>query len=97
MIVSDTGATIDYDCAAGRVTGPLRVSSDGSFSWSGVHLPGHGGPVRADEPPNEHQATYTGSATANHLVLTVSLLDNTQPPATFVLDRGVLARVFRCL
>jgi hypothetical protein len=97
MVVSDTGATIEYDCAAGRIVGPLRVAGDGSFAWSGVHYPGHGGPTRIDEPPDAHQATYTGSATTDRLVLTVSLADNSQPPATFVLIRGGLARVFKCL
>ena len=97
MVVSDTGATIEYDCATGRIVGSLRVSGDGSFSWSGVHSPGHGGPVRIDEPPNAHQATYTGTATTDRLVLTLSLPDNSQPPVTFVLIRGGSARVFKCL
>lgn len=97
MVVSDTGATIEYDCATGRIVGSLRVSDNGSFSWSGMHYPGHGGPIRIDEPPNEHQAIYTGTATTNRLVLTVSLPDTSQPPATFVLTRGGSARVFKCL
>ena len=97
MIVSDTGAALEYDCAAGRINEPLRVARDGSFTWSGVHYPGHGGPIRIDEPTNAHDARYTGTATASRIELTISLPDGTQPPMTFTLIRGGAAHVFKCL
>src|SRR4051812_25567587 len=67
MIVADTGATIEYDCAAGRITEPLRLDNAGNFTWSGVHITGMGGPIRIDQTPNEHPARYTGHATSTTL------------------------------
>jgi hypothetical protein len=97
MTVTDTGATIEYDCASGTIVGPLQLGANGAFDWRGTHYPGHGGPVRVDEPPNAHPARYTGRANAESMEMTLTLLDGTQPPQTFTLARGANAGVFRCL
>src|SRR4051812_39126643 len=67
MTVSDTGATIEFDCAAGRITQSLSVDPNGSFSWQGLYFPGHGGPSRIDEPADPHDAVYTGRASGDHM------------------------------
>src|SRR5438045_8716344 len=59
LVVSDTGARIEFDCAAGAIRGPLHVESNGDFSWQGYFYPGHGGPVRIDEKPEPHAAVYS--------------------------------------
>src|SRR5204863_4927903 len=46
LVATDTGATIEYDCAAGTIAGPLKLGANGEFDWTGIHYPGHGGPVR---------------------------------------------------
>lgn len=97
LIVTDTGATIQYDCALGTISQPLLLAPDGAFTWHGVHYPGHGGPVRIDEPPNAHAAVYTGHATSDRLTLTLDVPDLGMPPQTFTLVRGGAAMVFRCL
>lgn len=97
MIVSDTGATIEYDCAAGKITGPLALDANGEFNWSGIHSPGHGGPSRVDEPPDNRPARYTGTATSSSLRITLTVLDGSIPQQTFTLARGAEPRVFRCL
>ena len=96
IVVTDTGATIEYDCAAGTISEPLRLTESGNFEWRGIHSPGHGGPARIDEPPNAHPARYTGHATANQLVITLAILDMSVPDQTFTLQRGGNARVFKC-
>lgn len=97
MVVSDTGALIEYDCAAGRITEPLRLDERGHFQWTGVHIPGHGGPVREDEQVESRPARYTGNATSDRMTLTLTLVDSTQPAQTFTLVRGGAAGVFKCL
>jgi hypothetical protein len=97
MVVADTGATIEYDCAAGKITGPLALAANGDFNWTGIHSPGHGGPSRVDEPPDNRPARYTGNANSNTMQLTVTVLDGSIPPQTYTLRRGGEARVFRCL
>lgn len=97
MVVTDTGATIQYDCALGTIAGPLVLDPSGAFRWEGVHYPGHGGPVRIDEPPNAHAAIYTGHATSDRLTLTLQVPDLGMAPQTFTLVRGGSAMVMRCL
>jgi len=97
MIVTDTGATIEYDCAAGVITEPLLLGAQGEFAWKGIHYPGHGGPIRVDEPTNAHDARYTGRSDANQMVITLTILDSIQTSQTFTLSRGANPRVFKCL
>jgi len=97
MVVTDTGATLEYDCAAGRITGPLRLETDGSFTWNGVHMPGHGGPIQIDEPPNEHPARYTGRANASKIEFTLDVLDMPGTVMTFTMTHGANPHVFKCL
>mgnify|MGYP003288511566 CR=1 FL=1 len=63
--VGEKSARIEYDCASGVIDGPLIVDSNGKFKLRGTHRMLRGGPVRADEKPNEHPgpgAAYTFSA-----------------------------------
>src|SRR2546423_4283331 len=52
-------ATIEYDCANGRIDGPLVVDSSGHFSIRGTHKMERGGPVRLGDEPKPIPATYT--------------------------------------
>src|SRR5829696_6233909 len=69
MKVDAKSATIEYDCASGVIKGPLIVDRDGNFNLRGIHRMERGGPVRADEKPNEVPATYTGSIKGNTMTL----------------------------
>jgi hypothetical protein len=98
IVVSDTGATIEYDCATGTIDEPLRLDASGSFDWHGTHVIGHGGPIMIGESPDEHPAEYTGHADAKQMTITLRLTDTTTfTPRTFTLERGANPRVFRCL
>jgi len=97
MVVSDSGATIEYDCATGRITEALLLDANGNFQWSGVHVPGHGGPIRQGEVFDSLPARYAGSATKDRMTLTLTITGSTQPAQTFTLARGGTASVFRCL
>ncbi len=92
----DSGV-LEYDCATGRVVGPLRLASDGSISGVGTHTPGHGGPVRIDEVLPKRPASYSGYLAGDHLVLTVVMTDSNVTVGTFDLYRGRSPRVFKCL
>ena len=97
MVVTDTGATIEYDCAAGKITDRMNLNSRGDFDVRGVHYPGHGGPVRIDEPRNAHAARYTGHATSAEMTITLQLTDTVFSPQTFHLVFGQSPHVFKCL
>src|SRR6266536_1964152 len=58
--VTDSSASIEYDCAHGEITGPLTLDRRGRFDLKGTHSREHGGPVRINEPDNSQPARYTG-------------------------------------
>jgi hypothetical protein len=97
LVVSESGATIEYDCARGTIDVPLRAVASGRFTASGTHIREHGGPVHEGEVPDVHPAEYTGLVRGDRMTLTVRETDTDTTIGTFTLRRGVDARVFKCL
>jgi len=97
LIATSGGGTMEYDCATGFITEPIRPSPDGGISVTGTHTPGHGGPVRIDEVLPQRPARYTGRVDGEHLTLTVVMTDSNVTVGTFELYHGRSARVFKCL
>lgn len=97
LVATSTGGTLEYDCAAGRIIGPLLPASDGRFVASGTHTPGHGGPIRIDEVLSSRPARYTGRVTGDLLSLTVVMTDSNATVGTFALTRGRSPNVVKCL
>ncbi len=94
MKVGAKSATIEYDCASGVIQGPLIIDRDGNFNLRGTHRMQRGGPVRADETPQDHPATYTGSIKGNTMTLNLKLSDSDSE--TFTLEKGKEGDLFRC-
>ena len=94
MKVGAKSATIEYDCATGMIQGPLVVDGNGNFKLRGTHQPQHGGPIRADENPQDHPATYTGSIKGNTMTLSLKVGDSEEE--TFTLEKGKEGELFRC-
>ena len=92
--VGSRSATIEYDCANGVIDGPLTIDASGNFNWRGKHRMERGGPVRQDEKPNEHAATYTGTIKGNTMTLTLKLEGNDDE--TFTLEKGKEGELFKC-
>ena len=92
--VGEKSATIEYDCASGVINGPLVVDSNGNFKLRGTHRMERGGPIRADEKPNEHPATYTGSIKGNTMTLSLKLSSSDEE--TFTLEKGKQGELFKC-
>ena len=97
LIATPDSGTMEYDCAVGRITEPLRPDAGGDFTAVGTHTPGHGGPIRIEEVLPRRPARYTGRVTGDKLTLTVVMTDSAITVGTFELVRGRSARVFKCL
>ncbi len=97
LVATSTGGTMEYDCAEGRITGPLLPGPDGRFAASGTHTPGRGGPVRIDEVLSSRPARYTGRVDGDLLELTVVMTDSNAVVGTFPLTRGRSPHVVKCL
>ena len=92
--VGEKSATIEYDCASGVINGPLNLDANGNFKLRGTHRIERGGPVRADDKPNDHPATYTGSIKGNTMTLTLTVGDS--DTETFTLEKGKEGELFKC-
>jgi hypothetical protein len=88
---------IEYDCAHGEISEPLRLDRDGRFDVTGTHTPEHGAPVREDEKLISHPARYVGRVDDRRMTLTVTMTDNSETLGTFALTYGVPGRLMKCL
>lgn len=92
--VGSKSATIEYDCASGVINGPLVVDANGHFNLRGTHRMERGGPIRADDNPPEHPATYTGTIKGNTMTLTLKVGDSDEE--TFTLEKGKPGDLVKC-
>ncbi len=60
--VGKRSATIAYDCANGKVDGPLTIGPGGKFAWSGSYTRERVGPEHNDATANTHRVSFTGRA-----------------------------------
>jgi hypothetical protein len=96
MSVTNGSANIEYDCANGSITGPLKIDSRGRFELRGMHTVEHGGPARIDENSGGEPVKYTGWTDGKKMKLTVTLVNSKTEIGTFELTRGNMGRVFKC-
>ena len=87
-------AKIEYDCASGVINGPLVVDASGHFNLRGTHSMERGGPVRENDNPPEHPATYTGTIKGNTMTLTLKVGDSDEE--TFTLEKGKPGELVKC-
>ncbi len=97
MVLTATGGTMEYDCAAGTISNDWTVTPDGLFAATGQHIPGHGGPIRIDEDTVRRPARYQGTIRGHTMTLTVVLTDSSQVLGVFDLTEGRTGSVFKCL
>ena len=96
MSIANGAAQIEYDCATGTISGPLKLDSRGRFELRGIHHVEHGGPVRDDENQKGEPAKYSGWTDGKKMTLTVTLVNAKTEIGTFQLTRGSEGRVFKC-
>ena len=95
MEVTDSGATLDFDCASGSITESIAPDSAGKFSAKGLFARQHPGPTREDEEQGE-PASYSGTINGESLTLTIKLTKNSEQVGTFTLAHGKTGRIRRC-
>ena len=94
--VTDSGATITYDCADGRIEHSIKIDDNGSFNVTGTHTRHIGGPVRSDEKPDRKRARYRGRVQDTSMTLTVTLTDTNESVGSFSLTYGERPELKRC-
>lgn len=95
--LTSAGGTVEYDCAHGGLTQPVRPGTGGEFEAAGVHIREHGGPIREGERPDSIPARFVGRVTGDRMTLRVYAGSRPDTLGPFDLRRGGEARVFKCL
>ena len=96
MVVSDTGAEVEYDCAAGRITAPLLLDAHGDFDLPGLYIRMGPGPVPAnDSLTPKFPARYTGHTDGKTMTFTVR--GDSVVTQSFDLTYGGNPNVMKCL
>lgn len=95
MVVSDTGARLEYECAESTIDRPIAPDSRGNFTARGRYFARRGGPRRADQAGGV-RVRYTGHVSADTMTLTVRLERERQPVGVYSLRRGVDALLATC-
>jgi hypothetical protein len=95
--VTKDGADVEYDCAHGRISGPLSLDANGHFQAKGTHVRERGGPIRLGESPPEEAASFSGDIKGQTMTLEVFLTAKAESIGKFTLTRGREARLRKCL
>lgn len=96
LVLDASGGTIEYDCAAGRLTEPLIPQPSGEFEVQGTHTPGHGGPAIEGEVLPTYRARFTGRVRGDRMTM-AGRVENGVPLGPFTLRRGAEPGILRCL
>lgn len=95
--VTDEGARIEYDCAHGTITEPLKVDSQGKFSAKGTHVRERGGPARAGSEDQGEPVVYSGTTDGKTATLKVVSSATEEVIGTFTVTLGKRTRLVKCL
>jgi hypothetical protein len=93
--VGADNAEIEFDCAHGKLYGPLTLDDEGRFDLNGAVIR-EGGPTRIDVKRKSHPARFVGRIVGNQMTLNVTLTDSSQTLGEFTLRLGSEGRLWKC-
>jgi hypothetical protein len=96
LVVDTAGATVETDCATGRIAGPIKLSAGGGFQAMGTFEQHQGGPQRADAPASSPSARYSGQVEGDVMTLSITPAGATTAQ-TFRVRKGAAVKLVRCL
>ncbi|MBA3355902.1 MAG: hypothetical protein H0U18_08180 [Pyrinomonadaceae bacterium] len=97
MEVTEEGAQIEYDCAHGTISEPVKIDSHGKFSAKGTHVRERGGPIRVGSEEKGEPVIYSGTTDGKTATLTVTNSATDEVIGTFTLTLGKGSRITKCL
>ena len=96
MQATAQGADIEYDCAHGTISEPIKPNAEGRFRVNGTHSLDHPGPARQGVASEARPATYSGSVNGKTMTLTVTLNATSEVIGTFTLTQGNEGIIRKC-
>lgn len=96
LVVDSAGATVETDCASGRIAGPIKLSAGGDFEAVGTFEQHAGGPQRADAPAAPPNARFRGHVDGGVITLSITP-EGAATAQTFTVRKGAAVKLVRCL
>ena len=96
MQTTAQGADIEYDCAHGTISEPIKLNAEGRFRINGTHSLDQPGPARQGVTSEARPATYSGSVNGKTMTLTVTLNATSEVIGTFTLTHGSEGIIRKC-
>lgn len=96
FVVEKNSTSIEYDCAAGKIPGQLKVDKRGNFAMDGSHKLLYPGALRLNLTPKILAVRYEGKITANTLRYKVILKETGELVGEFSAERDKEGRVRGC-
>ena len=94
--ITTDGAIIEFDCAAGTITTPVKVDAQGQFRLTGTFTREQPGPVRKDEASTTMAATYSGYIVDDTMRLSIKTGPQNEAVGEYVLTRARAGHVVKC-
>ncbi|HLN98833.1 MAG TPA: hypothetical protein VK208_10260 [Pyrinomonadaceae bacterium] len=95
MQISPQGASVEFDCANGKIAGPMATDDSGHFDVAGTYSPEGPGPIREDKP-RESRARYSGTVTGDMMLLTLRLEGSSEMLVSVSLTHGKPGKLRKC-
>lgn len=92
---TESGMTLEFDCAVGEITERFSLTADNSFSVKGTYRPLQGAAM-ANAQATNMPATYEGLLKGPKLELKVKL-ENGSTVLTYTVEKNTEPRLTRCL
>lgn len=90
------GAALEFDCARGEISAPLKTDAAGRFDLPGTFTRESPGPIRLGVTPSAQGARYAGRVAGDTMTLTLKIEGAAQDAQTFTLTRGSEGRLRKC-
>ena len=97
MEVTEEGARVEFDCAHGTVSEPIRVDGQGKFRALGTHFRESGGPQRVNGEEKGVPVVYSGTTDGKTATFTITNSATDEVIGTFSLTLGKRSRIHKCL
>lgn len=94
--VSGKSATLEFDCAHGKILEPLTLDHAGRFEAKGTFTQEHGGPVRDTETDASRPVKYSGSIKDKKMTLSITLSNSSESLGTYTLVQGSEGKIVKC-
>lgn len=94
--VTAQGATLEFDCASGKMLEPLVVDTKAISVPMELFNPGISGPARKDVQPASQATLYTGTIDGDTMRVEFTLPGNSQPEGPLTPARGSQGHLRRC-